>query len=406
MIAEDAWVALKAGQIGALSQTATEELARAEVLVPAHEDEVKTVVDRNRAAISSNDELYQVIQPTASCQLACSYCGQEHHAQSLSTADQSSFIARVREKIAGGEYRRLRVGWFGGEPLSGLQVLRSMSVRLQECARESGCSYSSKIVTNGVALTESVAKELVDEHRVQEIEVTLDGLAADHDCRRPTKSGGPSFDRIMANLEALASRSDLDVHVTVRCNVDKSNADGVSLLIEKIATLGSRLSFYVAPVHSWGNDAHLNALSPEDFGAREIEWLTQMISLGMNPRLLPTVRPIVCMAVQPDAELIDAYGNVFNCTEVSYVPKYQETFTIRAAGGEKDDSRWRILGSFNDKILAGKYPCSECAMLPVCGGRCPKQWAEGVAPCPSAKFNIGDRLRLFHAMQVRSAESA
>jgi uncharacterized protein len=33
-------------------------------------------------------------------------------------------------------------------------------------------------------------------------------------------------------------------------------------------------------------------------------------------------------------------------------------------------------------------------MLPVCGGACPKSWAEGRRACPPNKFNIKEKLIL------------
>jgi uncharacterized protein len=38
-------------------------------------------------------------------------------------------------------------------------------------------------------------------------------------------------------------------------------------------------------------------------------------------------------------------------------------------------------------------------MLPVCGGLCPKSWLEGTPACPSAKFNITERLMLQYALE-------
>lgn len=39
--------------------------------------------------------------------------------------------------------------------------------------------------------------------------------------------------------------------------------------------------------------------------------------------------------------------------------------------------------------------CSNCALLPVCGGYCPKHWIDGNKDvCPSIKHNIKDLLQL------------
>ena len=106
------------------------------------------------------------------------------------------------------------------------------------------------------------------------------------------------------------------------------------------------------------------------------------------------------MAVSPNAELVDAYGNIFNCTEVSYVPSYgnPNEYAIENLSGKKMPGTRERLGNFNHQVSQGNYSCSTCKMLPVCGGSCPKSWSENIEPCPSAKSNIEDRLILNYAL--------
>jgi uncharacterized protein len=383
-----------------------DELIRAEVLVPAEQDELATVIEENKEAIEQQSELYQVVQPTALCQLGCGYCGQEHAARLLPPRDQDRFVSRVKRRLASGRYSGLRIGWFGAEPLAGMRVIRRLSPLLQEAAGDARCRYSAKIVTNGLTLTEERATELVGEHMVDTAEITLDGLEAHHDARRFTKTGKGTFHRIFTNLCRIAALPELPLQLIVRCNVDQTNRDGVPALIDALAEQGlqRRISFYVAPIHSWGNDAHHQALSHEDFAAWEIEWLAQLINRGFGVGLVPARKRIVCLAVQSDGELIDAYGDSFNCTEVSMVPSYgsPNVYAREPSGRETPESK--TLRTFNDGVASGRYDsCARCPMLPVCGGACPKLWEEGHLPCPSAKFNIRERLNLVYAASRREA---
>ncbi len=165
------------------------------------------------------------------------------------------------------------------------------------------------------------------------------------------------------------------------------------------AGIQERITFYVAPIHSWGNDAHMLTLEKEEFAMWEIKWLAQMIQLGFKPILIPERKPIVCLAISPHGELIDAYGTLFNCTEVSYVPTYGtiNKFAIGSVTRGEISGRRNLLGDFNRQVERGKYLCSSCRMLPVCGGACPKAWQEGFEPCPSTKRNIEERLLLAYA---------
>jgi uncharacterized protein len=252
-----------------------------------------------------------------------------------------------------------------------------------------------------VALTHDTATELVSEHSVRSIHITLDGVAEFHDARRYRKDGKPTFAQIFANLVDLARRRDLDCEIKIRANVDRSNCEGISPLLRMLADAGiqDRINFYISPVYSWGNDADKSSLPPRELADREIAWLAEMIELHFPVGLTPSPKPVVCVAVDPQAEVVDAMGTLFNCTEVPYVPAYgspNKFMTGHVSDGELPGRR-EVLGNFNARVARGEYPCNACNMLPVCGGACPKSWLEGHEPCPSAKHNIEAKLLLAYA---------
>ncbi|GAB1544185.1 radical SAM/SPASM domain-containing protein [Scytonema sp. NUACC21] len=402
IIDDYSWSLIESEKFDQVSQDILFDLVDIELIVPSHEDELKTILARNDAARFDDDELYLVVQPTAFCQLGCHYCGQQHASKMMGEEERQRFIERTRSKLETQKFKSLSIGWFGAEPLVGLPVMRTLTPQLKSLAASYGCSYDAKIVTNGLALTEKVATEIINELNVSTIEITLDGIAEYHDTRRIQKNGLPTFDKIFANVQALARRKDLDVQIVIRCNVDYQNYHSVSLLLEQLAEAGlqNRVNFYVAPIHSWGNDAHARSLSKEEFAAWEIIWWGEMVELGFKVSPIPSLKPVVCMAVMPDAELVDAYGNIFNCTEVSYVPTYgtPNNYAIDHLSGKAMPGKRERLSSFNNRVRQGEYPCSTCPMLPVCGGACPKLWLEGIEPCPSAKHNIEQRLLLTYAL--------
>ncbi|EAZ88571.1 radical SAM/SPASM domain-containing protein [Crocosphaera chwakensis] len=410
VIDEWSWQRIEQGDFDLLPPEILDELIAIELLVPEQEDELQTIIQQNQSVIDEDDNLYLVVQPTAYCQLGCHYCGQEHSPQKMNEEAQKKFIERTRNKLETKKFTSLSIGWFGGEPLVGLSVIRSLTPQLKALAEEFNCSYQAKIVTNGLALTEKIARELVEDLHITTIEITLDGTQEYHDIRRIQKSGRPTFSKIFTNVVNLAQRDDLEVNLIIRCNVDYQNYESVSLLLRELATakIQDKISFYVAPIHSWGNDAHKQSLSHEEFAELEIFWLSEMIELGFNPGLIPSRVPIVCMAVQTSAELVDAYGNIFNCTEVSYVPTYgtPNEYAIDHLSGQKMPGNRERLGNFNNQVSQKTYPCSTCKMLPVCGGSCPKSWLEGIEPCPSAKYNIEDRLLLNYALSRLTDETS
>lgn len=416
------WEQLNRDRITELPPETRNELRRAGILVSTSEDELSVVLDENQRAIEEHDVLYQVVQPSAWCQLDCGYCGQVHQRASLSIELQTAFLERVRKRLASGRYKHLRIGWFGAEPLVGIGVIRTLTPALRKLAIMNNCDFGARIVTNGLALTPAMAIELTTKLSISEAEITLDGTAPYHDLLRPTKKGRDSFKRIFTNVVAVLQQTSLGL--VIRCNVGQDNVNAVSPLLQALydAGVAKKVRFYTSPVYSWGNDAHKTALTPERYAEAELEWLALQFRLGFEVGLLPQRRPIVCMAVQREAEVLDAHGNSFNCTEVPYVPTYGEPsiYAIRfirsaaavpgpaafpsvpTAPGSVRTGRGDPAGrlaSFNDQIRSGEQaPCRSCKMLPVCGGQCPKAWHERHEPCPSAKTNIVQRLDMLLAM--------
>lgn len=396
------WALVEAGQFDLVPADQLAALRAAQVLVPADEDELASVLSRNRQAAVSADILYECVQPTSACNLGCGYCGQAHGKAALSAAHQDLLVARIDARLRSGTYRQLRIGWFGGEPLSALPVMRRLTPALRDVAERYGCAFDAHVVTNGLSLSPPVARELVQQMGITEIEVTLDGSAAAHDSRRHTKGGAPTFRRILDNVCALARADDVETALRIRCNVDRRNVEEPPRLIELLADEGlqQRLSLYFAPVHDWSNGADRLSLDPEDYAWRELDWLALMHRRGFATPLLPSAKPLVCMAVNPHAELVDPFGQVFNCTEVSLVPAYgtPNVFALGTLARADRSPHADRLADFFDDVAAGDYGCSRCPMLPVCGGACPKAWSEGARPCPSAKRNMKDRLVLAYAL--------
>lgn len=384
-----------------------EKLVNIEAIVSESDVEVKTVIERNKEIIYGTKTLYHVIQPTAMCQLGCGYCGQKHTKDYLDKGASEKILERIESKFQNRDYDQVSIAWFGSEPLMGLSQIRELTPKLQKLAEKYNCGYNSRVVTNGLSLKEPIFLELVQKHGVNKMEITLDGTAEYHDARRHTKEGLSSFDLIFKNLLTIFNRpdfKDLGCNISIRCNVDERNSEGVQPLIKYLAlhNLQDKIQFfYVAPIHSWGNDAHLLSHEKQQFAEKEVEWILNQYQNGFRPGLLPALNPSVCISVTPDAEVFDAFGNVFDCTETPYVETYENTEYVlgNLHNGLSTISKHRPLLSFNDDVVDNEYPCSTCKMLPVCGGGCPKSWREGIAACPTNKFNIKEKLMLFYALK-------
>lgn len=390
-----------------LDQGVFEILRKENILVDENENELQTILEENKKFIKNSRDLYFVIQPTAFCPLGCHYCGQLHSPKGMSDETQKQTALRVIKKLSEKSYDSLSICWFGAEPLSGLSVIRKLSHELQSIAKNCNVTYSAKIVTNGLRLTLPIAQDLVNNHKINQIEITLDGIAEFHDSRRHTKTGQQTFDTIYGNLLNIC-RDNLKTRISVRCNVDERNKEGISPLIKKLAEdkLQERISLYFAQIHSWGNDAHNLAADKQKFSTWEMEWFIEMESYGFKINYLHPRKKQVCMALNPESELIDPNGGIFRCTEVSLVPSYENNGVNLHQLGKVDavshtlDLKTSSFSNFYEESEIKKFSCNQCEIFPICGGSCPKEWKEGRIPCPPIKFNVKKRLLLYYAKSL------
>jgi uncharacterized protein len=213
------------------------------------------------------------------------------------------------------------------------------------------------------------------------------------------------------------------LRIGIRANVDRRNRQGVVPLLELLAERGlhTRIDrFYVAPVRAWGEPAAESSAGAAEFASWEVECLAHMLRLGFQVQMIPSRKRVVCLAVCPCSEVVDAFGSLFNCTEVSYVPAYEacpasqdgsapadergraprNAYSLGSVSGGEDLARRACFADLNDRIQRREVPCHACAMLPVCGGACPKQWRVGDALCPPYKLNMPQRLALGYYMRV------
>lgn len=165
-----------------------------------------------------SDELQIFYVPGYACNFSCSYCYQEeYNAPKVSTEPQvlEAFFSYVDRTFAG---RRKYITLFGGEPLLPNAGSRHVLQTLLDGTRERQIDLA--IVTNGYHLADYL--DLITQGRIREIQVTLDGPRITHDQRRHLASGRPTFDTIVAGVDAALARG---LSINLRTVLDRENID-------------------------------------------------------------------------------------------------------------------------------------------------------------------------------------
>jgi len=413
LVDNDIFENLHAGKLDDIEPTLRDMLQQKEFIVPGDQDEFEHILQMNDEVKQGKTFLSMTIQPSANCQLGCHYCGQTHSKHYATDAVIEKYYERIVYMLSLKEYEGIAITWYGGEPLTGYSSIKKTSEKLIGLAKERGLKYIADMITNGLSLKPALFKDLVENCKVTNYQITIDGDAEAHDQRRVTKSGEPTFDIIMKNITDVTATPEYaayNCHINIRVNIDKTNYTAVDPLIDFIKSSGlqRKVSMYFAPVVDFGgNDAGKDGLEKNFFGDKEIEWLLKCFENNIGISVIPKRVYSVCMAENKNSEVYDAFGNIYSCWEFPYSDTYgtgdalignlffpKETYNENAT-----------LRDWTDTIKSGKTWCKTCTHLPICGGGCPKSWFEGTPACPPFKSNYKDKLLLDYFIKKKNASS-
>ncbi|MBQ9002042.1 MAG: radical SAM protein [Eggerthellaceae bacterium] len=360
-----------------------------------------------RASCAGPGGVSLTICPTMGCNFDCPYCFENHRAGKMGEQVQDDVVALAERMLDASGASRLDVNWFGGEPLLACDVIESLSVRLMALAQERGGTYSAGIITNGYLLAQDVV-DMLARCKVGSAQITLDGLGAVHDATRHLAGGGPTFERIAANLSGLK----IPFKVSVRHNIHEGNrheVDELKAFVEGLAKeSGNDLSYYTATVS--GSEV-------ADQRGRQVGLLCGADSVDLSAvqeaESFSSGRGSYCGAHGIWNVGIDALGNLQKCWEA--VDKPHLAFGTAhdwdpARPFETSGCADNLTMFLNTACPVPDGECCECVWLPLCVGGCPYKRLFGERRCIPFKddperYALALLARLNEQKRSKSAES-
>ena len=360
----------------------------------ANFDERAALETMGRAACASPHSVSLTICPTMGCNFDCPYCFEDHGRGLMSEEVQDDIVAFAKRMLETSGAGRLRVTWFGGEPLLAPKIIESLSVRLMELVEAEKGAYAAGIITNGYLLSQEIV-DMLDRCQVKDCQVTIDGMGAAHDATRHLAGGGGTFDRIVSNLRD----SKIPFRVSIRHNVHEGNVsevDSLKAFIEELAKeSGNDLTYYPAPVS--GSEvadergAQVGLLCEQDQSEVSIKQEAGRFSSG---------RGHYCGAHSLWVVGIDDKGNLQKCWEA--VDKPHMSF-----GTARDWNPTEPLASASNPDNLTKYlntacpvpdeECRDCVWLPMCAGGCPQKRLFTERACVAFKNDPESYVLALHA---------
>lgn len=188
-----------------------------------------------------------VILPTTGCNARCFYCfelGAKVSNMTEQTAhDVADFIERKGTK-------KVRLQWFGGEPLINIKAIDTICKDLTE----KGIKFTSRMVSNAYLLDEEAIKKAVELWNLDTIQITLDGTEEVYNKVKNYvyKDVSSPFIKVLNNIENALKAN---IQVNIRLNMDAHNQQDLfdlsKLLVEKFRKYNN---CYIYVVRLYGTD--------------------------------------------------------------------------------------------------------------------------------------------------------
>lgn len=350
------------------------------------------LIDRQHRAFNANNYLALTIATSLNCNMACTYCYEGRakvDKKDMCSQVQADLVRFVKKILKNSNTKRFYVVWYGGEPLLNKDAIYNLSSEFKKLCIESEIDYSAQIVTNGILLDAQTAERLKNDCNVVSAQITLDGMAKQHDSKRIFFDGEGSFDLIIDNMAKAREY----LQIAVRVNLDKENLDSFIDLKKFFAEKGwsENLFVYPAPIRDYGNCNYNSScvLSDDEFTKFQTGTIIESYNLDRKniSQVYPARKRNFCGAQCANNFVIDPEGHLYTCW-------HNVGMLERSFGNIKTGY---TLNENYTKWLLSEPPakCMECQFLPVCQGGCPYEYLEkGEPSCLSWTMDFKNRLKL------------
>jgi len=349
-----------------------------------------------REVREGTETLKITVLTTLQCNFACDYCIQGDHGDYNKSAAKMSMemAARlenwVESRLDTLAPERLVLTFFGGEPLLNMPVLYYLAEELHQACAARGVTLVISIITNGLLLTREMVERL-NPLGLTGIKITLDGDREAHNKSRPLRGGQGTFDKIVANMRAVADLTRL----AVGGNFEMDTADSYPALLDFLAAQEfapklSKVTFKpvirekkaaaakgMIPLTVVGaGDKPLNGACMTSAGTgvarvcdscNFVDDKMSYLREETKKRGFATADGVhmgPCEIHKGHAHTIGPDGSLFACPGFAG-EALQSTGHI---DGRQEEYRTKALANFEK--LASWEMCNDCAFIPVCAGGC------------------------------------
>lgn len=328
-----------------------------------------------------------VIAPTLACNFACPYCYEANLPLSLMDEKVEDGIIDFINSFSS-RCDSLELCWEGGEPLLGMDKIKSLLEKI-ETRSSLSLTYHS-IITNGYLLSEEILNYFKTKN-LNFVQITIDGKEATHNKSRILKNGGNSYERIINNID-MVTRVLPDCLVVVRTNVHEGNKDEFGSIYKDFCTRweGKKVRLFPAFVMPNSN-CKVSCCTPQDKTDFFLNLKRKEDIQSIN--FIPRHSVGSCSATSENSYVIAPDGYLYKCWNDI---------------GIKNRSVGNVFDGVTNNTLIAKYmvgsdkysdtQCISCSLFPICDGGCNRHRLDNAVQatkyplCPFTKEGVEDYL--------------
>jgi len=374
-----------------------DNLIKSKVIVSKFDDENYITKKKylSYAKSFSNNSLGLVLVPTMNCNFACPYCYEDSLPTHKMTEEIQDKIVAFAESFDVAK-KNIGICWHGGEPLIAFDVMVSLLDKLYSSKNINITSHD--LVTNGYLLDlEKI--NILKKYNLNSIQITIDGIEDTHNQSRPLKSGLPTYNKIIENVDLLLKEFP-ECFVNIRINVHHQNKRDFSRLYTELNKRWGGKNLHIYMIYVSDNDhCKVKCIRLRD----RISFLKDLYKLEgiTNVNFFPENQDYGCTATNQNSYIIGVFGELYKCW---------------ADVGNKE----RIVGNLDDNLVnlpvVSEYivgtdmfsdeKCKDCFLLPVCDGGCNlfryenRRYGKGYDICPIDLDDLPTLLELHYEQQI------
>lgn len=328
------------------------------------------------------------------CNFACVYCyeeGQTHREKIMDEETLQATINWYKKIIEKNNYTKCNIGLFGGEPLLHKDLIKEFITQIGSITKKKKIELNINITTNGYLLDNDIINFL-NLYGLDEIQITIDGVGDVHNQRRPLRSGGKTFDKIIRNIK---NSEKFNGRFLFRVSFDENNIKEVKDVLKYLKNINIKNDYtiYLAPIHQTTSQQNKNC----SFCSTNV--------LQNNQKIIDTYKEIYdymkkldlkipkyytngpCMVVSNDTVLIDPYGDLYKCVEMISLKGL-------CVGNVKEKEYSQQYYNFVGRPQFKNCIKKQCKYVALCGGGCAMQsyLKDKKAKCVNCEYEYFEQL--------------